>query len=467
MRMLYLPREGRTSPATEAALRRSIQDTIRVDPQSRMNAAFNPVVVERERLLGMLRRMDTRPWQADVRTPGSVDLAGEEANVPFDEMLFGLPTAWDLVETHRQPVSEIVTAAGQTLSPKDIDRAIRYKSHLLLQRGAELWQINNAGEPEYVQPAEYGVLPPLTPRQCLASLGNNSYDLLPAKAPERTEINHSLNGLSIETETTGDVEVEIQYVATHFFSSAGTYSIGDLTSSSYIYVVSADGYIIETKDNLLVVIGEETRKASIGDFLAAGRIIDDDGQQVPYTVDNIDNTITVDGPGTLYYNTRHVREENGQQNGTVVSFSDLSSRMFKYPSRHDISVYQRVDPLCEVPGQTQRVEVDRSGRVGEAVFSHPAQAVLPGLFHVLVAGNDADGYLHLSLVEHNTGTVRMTQRFEPRQVAGLTWTRDEEIALLEATDGEIVTHVISDVRNQQSERVTPSVAKRSSIPEMS
>jgi hypothetical protein len=466
MRMLYLPREGRTSPATEAALRRSIQDTIRVDPQSRMNAAFNPVVIERERLLGMLRRMDTRPWQADVRSPGSAVLADREDDVPFDEMLFGLPSKWRLVQTDEHPLQSLVTATGQTLAPADIDRAVRHRGRLLLQKDAEMWQATGP-QAERIEPAEDGVLPPLSAGQCLVSLDEHTYDLLPAAGDQTVEINHSLNGLSVETETTGDIEVEVNYVSTRYFSSAGTYSLGDVASSEYVYVVTADGQIVETSDSLLVILsGEGARPATMGDFLAAGQIIDDSGDQVSYEIDNINNTITIARAGTLYYNTRHLRDVRGQKTGTQMSFADLSSRMFAYPKRQDVTVYQRVQPLCEVPGQTSRVELERTGRVGEARVAHPISAVLPGLFHVLVAGNDNDGYLHVSLVEHNTGAVRMTQRFETRTLAGLTWTDDGEVAVLEATDSGILTHVLEDVRDQQAAGITPASEKRSSIPDI-
>jgi hypothetical protein len=83
-----------------------------------------------------------------------------------------------------------------------------------------------------------------------------------------------------------------------------------------------------------------------------------------------------------------------------------------------------------------------------------------------VAGNDNDGYLHVSLVEHNTGAVRMTQRFETRTLAGLTWTDDGEVAVLEATDSGILTHVLKDVRDQQAAGITPASEKRSSIPDI-
>jgi hypothetical protein len=438
MRMLYLPSAVRVSPVTEEILRATVQDTIRIDPHSRTHAIYNALVTERERLLGLLGRLDVRPWRADVRVPGAVEPAhGYEQEVfDADELLYGVPTGYR-AESLR--VYELDEASTGGVRPEAFDRVIETHEGLVLQAGAALYKLR-PGDPVAVELAEgeMGAYRPFTPSFCLVSLAEDRIALYPSQPGRRTPITAELDGLDIVIAEPGRYAVSLAYTRA-------------------VQVAS-----VATPDGAAFVL----YPSALEDFDRAGRVLDSEGRAVRMEP-GTDGAIRVyprqDGvgsgdAGTFYYQARHtyqVASAPGAVGPVRISFADLAAAMFDYPRRDGLVVHQEADILMRLPGLTVDVPVDTAGLVGTCVLPHTIRAVLPSEFHTLVIGGAGGVDSRITLVEHNIGRARLAADLAGLRLRGVTWTPEGHLGVISARGTTFEVHRLVDVRDVHYQGLRP------------
>lgn len=429
MRTLYLPKDDRRSPATKNLLDVTVQNTVRTDPESRMNALANLFVTERERLMGLFGRMDVRPWRGDVRVPGAVESAASfEAETDEEDLLYGVPDRWDIQHLRAYsltPASTREEETGEPLFPEQFDRAVETSDGLVLQKGTSLWLLPT-GTPtaEVLEEGRYGAFRPVAERFTLASITEERLQLYPARGSRRTEISGEFDGLEIVLHTGGRFEIELTYTRAVVVEENGV----DLGDGSY-----------------------QIYPAVFDEFKRLGRAIDSSGAPLPVR-EQPDGSVIVGGEGTLFYLaqfSRSVASPSGQRE-TRVSFAEIASHMYGYPRQENLHVWQLSDELLRAPSVGGAVPVDARGVVGELPLDHQIVAVLPSEHHLLVCGDR-----RVSLIEHAIGERRLVQDFSGLRLRGLTWTPEGHLALVTAREQRFDVWRILDIRDRQVGGLTP------------
>ena len=429
MRTLYLPKDDRRSPATKNLLDATIQNTVRTDPESRMNALANLFVTERERLMGLFGRMDVRPWRGDVRVPGAVEAAaGFEEEADEEDLLYGVPDRWDIQHLRTYsltPASTRDEESGEPLFPEHFDRVVETPDGLVLQKGASLWLLSE-GTPtaQILEEGRYGAFRPLAAGFTLASVTEEKLQLYPARGSRRTEISGEFDGLEIVLHTGGRFDIELTYTRAVVVEENGV----DLGDGSY-----------------------QIYPAVFDDFKRLGRAIDSAG--APLTVsEEPDGSVIVGGEGTLFYLaqfSRSVASPPGQSE-TRVSIAEIASRMYEYPRQENLRVWQLSAELLRAPSVGGAVLVDAQGVVGDLSLDHQIVAVLPSEHHLLVCGDR-----RVSLIEHAVGVRRLVQDFSGLRLRGLTWTPEGHLALVTAREQRFDVWRLEDIRDRQIGGLTP------------
>lgn len=86
----------------------------------------------------------------------------------------------------------------------------------------------------------------------------------------------------------------------------------------------------------------------------------------------------------------------------------------------------------------RRTTSQPAGGVGSPYAGPAIDHVLPGMHHVLVAGEET-----LTIVEPESGE---TQSYSIPEARGLTWTKEGLLGLLTAEDNELIVHAINELR---------------------
>lgn len=425
MKQLYLPTTGRRAGGTHRILHNTVQDNVRIDPDSIQYAITNAIVTEFEHAMALVRKLDSRPWTADTQTPGALVYAESELDeTTLDQLLFGPPKLWEpaLVDTFlytpSTSIGMINQSAGVIGTATEIDRAVVFNSSLICQVGSLLYRLEEFDTyGSLVDPTEEGVLGANGERFSLVSLNEHRYALFAGEIAQTIDVNVQIQGLDLVVGDTGCYTITINYLA-----------LADVASS----------------DDLSLLV----------DFKEPLHLYDDNNEQTPYTVSN--NVITIasgTGPYRLFYNAEHVinftspvpalNDPIYNKDTFFISFAAVAENMYRMIDK--VSAVQNVDTLMYVPGLIGRIPIDAQGFVGRVNVGHTISYVLPTKHHIIVAGDNT-----VSLVEYDNETLLLQQSFGDLDICGLTWTKDGEAGLVVATNSGFDIYALRDVRTERS-----------------
>lgn len=428
MRLLYLPSTGRRTTGARQLLERTVQNTVDIGYGSTQYAVVNAFVAEIERTWALALRLDTRPWAADVRSAGALVPAEDErlADLPTDELLFGVPERWDLelVSTYTYTPGTFIGPEGQTYEAADIDRCILTADGLLLQKGTLLHRIDlydKWGLP--VDPSSEGVFGGSNERFALVSVDDSAYALFTGSVAAEVEVNVQMQGLAL------------------VYGGPGVYRT-----------------TIQTTGLAMIVDGDDV--TALEGYLAPGYMYRADNTRVNFEiVDDLISILDGDDPGTefrFYYTAEFTIDHTtaaaaveqpvyAYQDMPSYSLTSIAENFYRMPSRNDIRTVQLLDTLCNVPGLVGAVSVDATGFVGRVNVGHTIRAVLPSEFHTVVADSHT-----VSVVEHDDEMLVLQQSFPDLDICGLSWTPEGHLAVISATENGFEVYAVKDVRNART-----------------
>lgn len=421
-----------------------VPDATQTGMDSRHFHAINPLVVELDRNMGMVRRADTRPWKGDVRQAGVVEPAPENApEKTEEELVFGKPDEIELRELRRYSRPDMFMGADG--SAADTFQVVEAGGNLLVGAESQLHRVTKKGQHSLIEDDAP------TTQWHLASNRPEQYRLFPSQGKLEKEVAVQRNGLDIQFAGRGQFEITVNFT--------GVLNINENTPGN----VDAVSSITSTQDGTEIKFDWEAAGVDLSGeiYLEEGLELygADNGETYNYEISG--DTLTILGADgveefTFYY--RGVYEETytaaqsarlGSTPEHSISISDLADYLAELPSENKITCIATTDHLASVPIQGGRVGVTKSGYVGHTFLGHDVRHLLPGPRHVLAVG---DGTLSICEPEAN----KLRQFTVPTEAAGLTWTDEGLLGLIEDTGSEFVLYGINERRHGQTSGITPN-----------
>jgi hypothetical protein len=295
---LYPPSTERDDRRLQAVMEELVHDVARTDPDSRHFQLLNPGRLELSRTLSIVRRLDTRPWAADVRQTASVGPAeGNEDEVDTASFLYGVPDGIELRERYRWGTGTASFRDDEGIKPALSDlTAVFLDEEMILQSGRSLYRMDGPADVTDMDADVNGQIISSGPGGYGRARGNNSAE---------GEVAVQVDGLDIRFAGRGYFDIDVR------FTGVAT---------------------VQDADDLSNLTG----------YVEALKLYDADQNETDYTLSGTTINISDSGDFTLYYEGEWTKDYEARG----------STRLGELPEQ-SVSLVPIAEDLYDVPSEDQ------------------------------------------------------------------------------------------------------------------
>jgi len=409
---LYPPSTDRNDRRLQRLMESLVHDTVRTDPDSRHYHAANPLKTELDHTLASVRRLDPRPWSADVRQTAAVAPAQPDTpEVRTEDFLYGVPADIELRELRRYETGGASFRDHKGLKPALSGvRAAETNGGLIVQSGRTYYKLQGVGDTDTIHENTDGVLMSDSPGSWLRGQGRSDIG---------GEVAVQVNGLEVQFAGRGTFELDVEFT--------GVASVTD-------------------GDDLSALTG----------FAEPLNLYDDNGDKTPYTTSADTISISDTGAHTLYYRglwSKSYKARNttrlDQVPGHALSLVPIAESLHDVPSPQEITCTQKRSVLVRTLLEDGEVDVSTGGYVGSTYAGHRIHHALSGSHYVLALGGGM-----LSVAEPAAARTAASYGV-PENSVGLTWTTEGALGLIVAEGPDLVVYAINEIRQGQQGGLAP------------